>query len=184
MKKDTRHRRALSYAEAMYAAAAEKGAEDAVFKDMQIIAAAIEKDKNILKYFSNPLWKLEDKRKAAREIIARRERNEMTLACLTIVGQNNRFTDLEFILREFENVYYSKKNIAKVDVQSAIKLSREQNKRLRKNLEKLFEKKVVVKYTIQPEILGGLLIQCGSYRIDDSIKGKIDRLEMSMKGLK
>ena len=49
-------------------------------------------------------------------------------------------------------------------------------------MEKYTGNKVVVKYQIKPEILGGLLVECGSELIDDSVKGKIDRLELLMKG--
>ena len=40
------------------------------------------------------------------------------------------------------------------------------------------------KYQIKPEILGGLVIECGTKLIDDSIKGKLERLELLMKGTK
>ena len=44
--------------------------------------------------------------------------------------------------------------------------------------------KVVVKYQIKPEILGGLVIECGTKFIDDSVKGKLERFELLMKGTK
>ena len=55
-------------------------------------------------------------------------------------------------------------------------------KSLTANLEKMLSKKVVVNYEICPEILGGLIVKFGSSMIDDSIRGKLNRLEIMMKG--
>ena len=43
-------------------------------------------------------------------------------------------------------------------------------------------KKVVVKYTVKPEILERMLVECSSLMVDDSVKGKLDKLELLMKG--
>ena len=49
-------------------------------------------------------------------------------------------------------------------------------------LEKLLKQKIIINYSINPTILGGLIIEYGSTRIDDSLKGKLSRLEQVMKG--
>ena len=67
-------------------------------------------------------------------------------------------------------------------VKTVAELSDAQKKKLTSAMEKYTGKKVVVDYQIRPELLGGLLIECDSKVIDDSIKGKIDRLTLLMKG--
>ena len=67
-------------------------------------------------------------------------------------------------------------------MQSAQALSNAQEKSLTANLEKMLSKKVVVNYEICSEILGGLIVKFGSSMIDDSIRGKLNRLEIMMKG--
>lgn len=42
--------------------------------------------------------------------------------------------------------------------------------------------KIVVNYEIRPELLGGLVVKFNSNMIDDSLKGKLNRLELIMKG--
>ena len=69
-----------------------------------------------------------------------------------------------------------------VEVQSAGALSPAQDKSLTAALEKMLSGKVVVNYQIRPEILGGLIVKFGSSMIDDSICGKLNRLEIMMKG--
>ena len=98
--------------------------------------------------------------------------------------ENGRASLLAQTAKRFIDVYYKKKNISQVSVQTVIKMSDTQQKRLENSLEKHLGKKVVVNYKINPEILGGLLIECDSKLIDDSIKGKLDRIKLMMTGTK
>ena len=43
-------------------------------------------------------------------------------------------------------------------------------------------KKVLVSYLVKPEIIGGLKVKYGSNMVDDSILGKLNRIEQAMKG--
>lgn len=92
------------------------------------------------------------------------------------------FAELPQILEAFRHVYYIRHDIAEVEVGTVRELSAAQDKKLRANLEKMLSRKVVVKYEIKPELLGGLVIKFNSNMIDDSLKSKLNRLELVMKG--
>ena len=49
-------------------------------------------------------------------------------------------------------------------------------------MKKHLQQEIIINYNINPNILGGLIIEYGSTRIDDSLKGKLSRLEQVMKG--
>ena len=65
---------------------------------------------------------------------------------------------------------------------SALKLSETQHKKVLSMLEQKLGKKIVVNFQVDPEILGGLRVKYGSTMIDDSVLGKLNRLEIMMKG--
>lgn len=184
MKQSSKSKIASSYANALYDAALEQNTERKVFAATQKLLDVINSDAQIVKYLVNPLWKIEEKKQAIREIGVKLGIDDETISCLDIVAENKRFAELKEILQEFENIYYQKNDIIKADVTSVIELTQEQQSQLMDALEKLLAKKVVVKYTIKPEILGGLLIQCGSKMIDDSLRGKLNKLELLLKGAK
>lgn len=100
------------------------------------------------------------------------------------MADNGRVALLPEVLKAYADVYYAENNISQVKVQTAIELSGKQKSDLVSALENYLGNKVVVKYQIKPEILGGLVIECGTKLIDDSIKGKLERLELLMKGTK
>ena len=65
---------------------------------------------------ANPLWGLDDKKAALREVAARMKLNAETLNCLDLIAENGRFAELPQILEAFRHVYYIRHDIAEVEV--------------------------------------------------------------------
>lgn len=182
MKKDSKTKIARVYALALYEAAEERKTVPQVSDDMMKLLDAVRADAGIVKCLANPLWGLDDKKAALREVAARMKLNAETLNCLDLIAENGRFAELPQILEAFRHIYYVRHDIAEVEVGTVRELSAAQDKKLRVNLEKMLSRKVVVKYEIKPELLGGLVIKFNSNMIDDSLKSKLNRLELVMKG--
>lgn len=181
MKKTSKIQIARNYAAALYNAASETGQFDEVFKDCALLSN-IFADMPELKYLKNPVWKTEQKQEVINQIVKKLQLSPITANFLNTVNENSRLDDLQTILQEFKHIFYQKQNIKEVIVESAQALSASQDKKLNKALEKALRQKVTVDYIIKPELLGGLIVRSGSLRIDDSLTGKLQRLEQVMKG--
>ncbi len=182
MKKDSKTKIASVYALALYEAAEEKKIIPQVQKDVAKLCEILSEDKTFAKSFSNPLWNIDSKKSALKEIAKKVGIASETLSCLDIVADNGRFAELELILAEFNHLYYKKRGIVEVLVQSVKKLNASQDKKLKVGLEKCLGCEVIVNNEITPEVLGGLRIIYNSNMIDDSLSGKLNRLEIAMKG--
>jgi len=182
VKKISKAKIVSTYAGALYSAAEEKQAVSRVLEDVKRLIDVFRADETALKYLANPVWNLEAKQQALSEVAAKLKLNGETLNCLDIIASNNRFAELLPILDEFTHIWYRKNGIVEVEVQSVGALSPAQDRKLVDNLEKMLSRKVVVNYQIRPEILGGLIVKFGSSMIDDSVRGKLNRLENIMKG--
>ncbi len=182
MKKDSKTKIASVYSLALYEAAEEKKAVNKVYADIQTLLKVVDEEKDFLKYFSNPLWETDSKKSALKEIAAKIKLSDETLNCLDIIADNNRFAELKLVLEDFIRLYYRKHDVAEVEVSSVKTLNAAQDKKLSAELEKMLGKKVVIKYNLNPDLLGGLRVKYGSNMIDDSILGKLNRLEIMMKG--
>ena len=184
MKKDSKNKLAASYADAMFEAARAAKAGSRVLSDVETLKSALEEDPKIVGMLANPLWKTDaktDAKKAAvSEIGSRLGLSGVTVNALLTAADNNRLNLLPEILDRCKALFYAADNIAEVSVTSAAVLKKDQDERLKRGLEKWLQKKVVIKYTIKPEILGGLLVECGSIMFDDSLKGKLEKLELLM----
>lgn len=182
MKKISKAQIATTYANALYMAAIEKNSLPQVFADVQKLVTVLDAEKEFVSYMCNPLWKAQDKLDVLKKIAAKIKISAETLRCLDVVLENGRFAEIAQILAAFIHSYYQKNNIAEVSVDSAKALSVAQDKKLKANLEKVLGKKVVLTYTVLPEVLGGLRIKFGSEMFDDTIAAKLNRLEIMMKG--
>lgn len=182
MKKDSKTKIARVYALALYQAAEQENVVAQVSDDMLKLLEAVRAEPEIVKSLANPIWGIQDKKLALKAVADKMHLRAETLNCLNLIAENNRFGELALILENFKHVYYQKHDIAEVDIQSVKALSANQEKLLKTNLEKMLLQKIVVNYEIKPELLGGLVIKFNSNMIDDSLKGKLSRLELVMKG--
>lgn len=102
---------------------------------------------------------------------------------LKLLAQNGHFEAIKNVLDEFFILYNREHNIAEVEVETLIPLSDKQDKQLKEKLTQIINKEVVIKYKINPEILGGLVIKSGTFLIDGSVKNKLESIKQSMKGI-
>ena len=164
MKKVSKSKIISTYASSLYQAAEETKKVDKVLKDVDSLLEA------------------DSKRSAIAEIAKKLKLTNEIKSCLDILADNGRMSELSGILGEFKHIYYQQHNIEEVEVLTVKPLSVAQDKKLKTLLEKKLAKKVLLSYTIKPELLGGLVVKYGSSMIDDSIAGKLTRLEIIMKG--
>ncbi len=182
MKKVSKAKVISVYADSLYQAAASSGNLKDVCTDVDALAAVLAEDKTIVANLSNQLWDISSKQQALDDVAKKMKLNKETLSFLKIIAENGHVSELPAMLSEFKHIYYQKHDIQEVEVLTAQPLSSAQDKKIKAVLEKKLSKDVLITYTIKPEILGGLVVKYGSSMIDDSIQGKLARLEMRMKG--
>ncbi|WP_339847710.1 F0F1 ATP synthase subunit delta [uncultured Halopseudomonas sp.] len=68
-----------------------------------------------------------------------------------------------------------------VEVESAFELSDDQQKTLATALTKRLDRTVTPHVTINPALIGGVLIRAGDLVIDGSVRGKLDKLAEALK---
>ncbi len=182
MKTESKFKIASRYAEALYKGAEQDGDVRHVMDDMEALRINLAGDAQTVKYLANPLWSVEDKKDALNQVAKKLKLSQETLRCLYLIAERNRFAELGLILDDFCHTYYEKHDIVEVKVETVKPLTKTQDEKLKANLEKMLAKKVLIEYRVNPEILGGLVVSYGSDMIDDSICGKLNRLENLMKG--
>lgn len=171
-----------TYAQSLYEAAEENKVIEKVAKDVDVLRKILVDDPQIITDLSNQIWKTGSKLQAISEISKKLGLTEEMKSCLNLLAENGRMAELLSVLDAFKHTYYQRHDIEEVEVLTVKSLSEVQDKKLKASLEKKLAKKVLITYTIKPELLGGLVVKYGSSMIDDSISGKLTRLEIMMKG--
>ena len=118
------------------------------------------------------------------EICAKFDFSQSMLNTLKLMAQDGKLNILELILKQFILLYQEKHDIAEIEVTTVMPLSDEQEDLLKTKLANIFHKQIVLRYVINPQIIGGLMIKYGTNFIDNSVKHKLNALEQLMKGTK
>lgn len=177
VQKVSNYKTAAAYAQAWFGAAKDAKKQDIVFAEAKALKDGIENVLVLWDSMSSPIESDEDKLDVLRTLAQKSGLSEITSETLKIVTENNRLKLFPLILDEFIRLYYKDKGIIEVYVDSAIKLSDEQNNKLQAVLEKKLNSAVVINYHVNPEVLGGLAVRFNSYLIDDTVCSKLEQVK-------
>jgi len=95
---------------------------------------------------------------------------------LKLLNDRNRFGSLPFIARQFRDMVDSRMGRVRGTVTSATKLGDAQVDALKKQLESLTQRNVVLETKVDPSLIGGVVAQVGSKQYDGSLKSQLREL--------
>ena len=101
---------------------------------------------------------------------------------LGVLAKNGRKGQLRDIVRLFRRLASEHRGETTAEVVTARPLSDDQLAALRQQLRTRAGRDVNIDATVNPDILGGVVVKLGSQQIDASIRTKLNRLALAMKG--
>jgi len=170
------------YALALYELAEDSNIVDKVSEELLVLKNVIDKSKDFVKLIKNPVFGRDDQANGVLAVAINYELSKTLKNFLGLLAQNRRLFALPEIINSFEKIYSSRNGQLTVEVTSAINLTETQQQLLTETLEKCLGSKIDMITNTDPDMLGGLTVSMGSRMFDSSIKSKIKRLGLSMKG--
>jgi F-type H+-transporting ATPase subunit delta len=95
---------------------------------------------------------------------------------MRLLNSRNRFSSLPFIARQFRDMVDSRMGRVRGSVTSAAKLGDTQVAALKKQLEALTQRSVVLDTKVDPTLIGGVIAQVGSHMYDGSLRSQLAEL--------
>ena len=108
--------------------------------------------------------------------------DKLTISFLGVLAQNRRLASLPAIIRDFASLAAARRGEISARVTAAHPLTATQQKALAAKLKAGLGRDVALDITIDPSILGGLVVRVGSRMIDSSLKTRLDSLGQALKG--
>lgn len=170
------------YASALFDLASENGTVSAVETDLEKIGEAIKESGDFAALIRNPQVSRDAAGKAVEAVAVVLGVSPLTKNFLGVLAANRRLSALPEIIRAFAAIAAAQRGEASAEVTSAHALSDDQIDQLRQKLEAREGRKVKIKTSVDPELLGGLVVTIGSKRIDSSIRTRLNSLAQAMKG--
>ena len=166
----------LQYANALADIALEQGAAAPVMQQLGDFAAAYSSSAELRNFFDSPAASKEEKRAVAEKISARLGAGKIVRNFLFVVIDHQRTPQLQEILATFQEVLRERQGIAEAEVFSAVALNDAQKKDMTQTLEWATGKKIEAKFSLDANLLGGVLVRVGDTIYDGSLRNRLNGL--------
>jgi F-type H+-transporting ATPase subunit delta len=141
---------------------------------MQRLREAVETVPELRSLLENP--EIEPWKKA--DVLARvaQGSNEEVVNFLRLIAEKGRAGELPQIVDELDSLVAAAQRILDVELTTATQLSDDDFGRILGRIEQASGRKVQATRKVDPDLIGGIVLQAGSMRLDASVRGRLERL--------
>lgn len=155
---------------------------DAVAADLETIGALLAESTDLQSFIRSPLRKREEQSKVFTALLGKAGVGPFATHFVLLLAKNGRLFALPAALSAFKALLAKARGEVTAAVTSAEPLSFAQEEQLKSELSRLVGKTVLIDAKVDQSLLGGLIVRVGSRQIDGSLKTKLDRLAVALKG--
>jgi F-type H+-transporting ATPase subunit delta len=173
---------ARRYARALLDVAAEANRTDAVSDQLSTFVKALEQNRELSDVFLNPAYTRVQRNQVVESLIGMVGTVEPVLAnTLRLLVDRNRLIYLPDIARVYRDMADARAGRVRGHVTSATKLAPDALEMLRKNLQQITQRDVILEAHEDPTLLGGVSAQVGSVLFDGSVRTQLEQLRRELK---
>ena len=167
---------AKRYGQALFEVAQAKGVRNETLAELNQIKQALDAEPEFITFMTSPSIKHEDKLAILKQITD--EASELTTNLLNMLYDYGRIFNLEDIIDEFNRLNDEFEKVVRVKVTTAIELDEDQKAKLATSFANVVgAEKVLIDPVVNPDIIGGVIMQSASVVYDGSIKSKIEGIK-------
>jgi ATP synthase F1 delta subunit len=162
------------YARALFEVAQEKGDLDEVREQLGQFADALEESRELQTYFFSPYFSTEEKKDGLHKAVSGASAPVMNF--LELLVEKHRMPAVFRIRREIDALWREENKLLPVQLTSAIALDDDTVQNLGRTIGERTGRKVDVTATVNPDILGGIVLRVGNSILDASIRNRLESL--------
>ncbi len=170
---------AKKYANALFQSALESDKTEKIYSELSFIDETLKINKELFSFLTSPLIRIEDKKDVIEKLFSIHT-DKIMLDFLYILTEASRIDAIEEITNKYSQLYDKKRNIIKPVIISAVELDELQKNSIQTKLEAKLQKTVIPQYSINSDIIGGLIIEINDKTIDCSLKTKFDNMKKEL----
>lgn len=171
---------AAPYAEALLSVAKKNDSIDSLSQAAAEIISLLENSEELSDFLANPISSNEVKKGVLDKVLGESSNPQMRNFLMLLVDRGRIYL-LEPILQAFQAQVRELKQTVLAEVTSAVELSDEQKEAVRQKVQSMTEANAVeLKTSVDPDLIGGVVIQIGSQVLDASIRGQIRRIGLQL----
>jgi F-type H+-transporting ATPase subunit delta len=166
------------YAEALLQAARERDEVAQAREEFDDLVEALRASEELQDFLRNPQIEAETKQSMLEELLE--GANERFLNFVRLLLEKGRIGELEDVHEEWERLLAREERLLGLELTTAIELSDEEADGIVKQIEQASGQSVVATRSVDPDLIGGIVIQAGSQRLDASVRGRLHALRQEL----
>jgi F-type H+-transporting ATPase subunit delta len=171
------------YATALFDLADQQQALDTVAADLVQLRQMIEESPELARLIRSPVLSRDVQARAMASITEKADLGVTTRNFVGVVARNRRLFALNNIIKGFLALLAARRGEVTAEVTAAQALTKDQLAAINEQLNRAIGSKVAVDVRVDPAIIGGLVVKVGSRMVDGSLRTKLTRLQLAMRGI-
>jgi F-type H+-transporting ATPase subunit delta len=168
------------YANALFEAANEQARLQPVLGDLHAFVDAVAEVPELRALLVDPQLDSRVKADALASVLA--DADELVRNFVLLLVEKGRTDELDGIVAELDALVAVEEGILDVELTTAVDLSEDEATKILGQIEQVSGRRLRASRKVEPALIGGFVLQAGSYRADASVRGRLERLRRELKG--
>ncbi|MFZ1153840.1 MAG: ATP synthase F1 subunit delta [Solirubrobacteraceae bacterium] len=162
------------YARSLFEVAREQDKLDLLREQLGQFADAVKDNRELELFFFSPYFSTKEKQGALEKVLDGAD--ERLLSFLSLLIENHRMPVIFRIRREYDRLWERENRLLPVVLTSAVELDEQTTKSLSERIGERTGRTVTLTTRVEPDILGGIVVQVGNSILDASIRNRLEQL--------
>ncbi len=171
------------YATALFELALERDAVEQIERDLEAIRALVDGSDDLKRVVRSLTLSRSEQGKALDAVLERLGSSQYVRNFVALLARNRRVFLLTDMIAAFQAKLAEHRGEVSAEVTSAVPLKSNHLDAVREALRNIVGRDVALEIRVDPALIGGLTVRVGSRMLDNSLRTKLQNLELAMKGI-
>ena len=165
----------VRYARALLKSAVEQKLDETVYREMQLLAKSYVDVPQLRQTIAGPMLSKDKKEELLLTAVGGAP-TTLTKAFIQLVLREGREPVMQFIANSYVTLYRQQKNVIRGRLITAARVSPDMEHKMRRMVESKTKGTVEFETEVNPDIIGGFILEYDTYRLDASVKAKLNNI--------
>ena len=162
------------YSRSLFQVAQEADALDRIHDELGEFADALSGNRELQVFFFSPYFSSQEKKDGIAKLVT--DADENFVRFLELLAERHRVPAVFRIRRAFDEMWAEENKLLPVTVTSAVELDDQLVEDIGKRITEQTDRKVDLSSKVDPDVLGGIVLQVGNMVLDASVRNRLEQL--------
>jgi ATP synthase F1 delta subunit len=162
------------YARSLFEVAQENDKLEEIHDELDSFTDELSENRDLQVFFFSPYFSSQEKKDGIDKVLE--DADEHFVRFLELLAERHRLPVLFRIRQRFDALWAEEQNLLPVEITSAVELDEKIASQIGETIEEQTGQNVELSSSVDPEVLGGLVIRVGNMVLDSSVRARLERL--------